>query len=134
MSNDPRITCKSISLAPSQWIKRMMNSGPGEMVIWLVVVLECWICSRALGAKGKTAVEFFRLLSHNRLSQWPNVPRITCKSISPAPSQWIKRMMKSSCPDEVAIRSLVVVESWICGPDLGLKQLSFSQSSLSMTK
>jgi hypothetical protein len=32
------------------------------------------------------AREFFRLLSHNPPCQWPNDPRITCKSISPAPN------------------------------------------------
>jgi hypothetical protein len=32
----------------SQWIKRMTNSGP-EMVIWCVVVVECWICGQDLG-------------------------------------------------------------------------------------
>jgi hypothetical protein len=36
-----------------------------------------------LGAK---TGEFFRLLSHNPPCEWPNDPRITCKSISPAPN------------------------------------------------
>jgi hypothetical protein len=50
--NNPQIHFTS-----SQWIKRMMNSGP-EMVIWSVVVMECWICGRDLGQKQVSFSDF----------------------------------------------------------------------------
>jgi hypothetical protein len=36
---------------------------------------------------GEKPGKFFRLLSHNPPCQWPNGPRITCKSISTAPNR-----------------------------------------------
>jgi hypothetical protein len=61
-------------------------SGQGEIISHSHLdcgsqgVLDLW--SR-LGAK---TGEFFRLPSHNPPCQWPNDPRITCKSISLAPN------------------------------------------------
>jgi hypothetical protein len=86
------------------------------MVIWSLVVMECWICHRdSLWVTNNSHIgEFFRLLSHNPPCQWPNDPRITCKSISPAPNGSIT---------EIVIWSLVVMECWICVQDLGQKQV-----------
>jgi hypothetical protein len=53
----------------------MVCGGCG--VLWIFIFLP------RLGAK---TGEFFRLLSHTPPCQWPNDPRITCKSISPAPN------------------------------------------------
>jgi hypothetical protein len=63
----------------------MMDSGP-EMVIWSVVVMECYGFLFFDPRHGAKTGEFFSLLSHNPPCQWPNDPRITCKSISPAPN------------------------------------------------
>jgi hypothetical protein len=71
-----------IHFTSSQWIQRMMNSG-SELVIWSVAVVECWIYGLKLELGGNKW--FFWLLSHNPPCQWPNDPRITCKSISQAP-------------------------------------------------
>jgi hypothetical protein len=95
--NDPRITCKSISPAPigtKEWWTVVLIDG--HLVCGDRGVLDLW---PRLGAK---TGEFLRLLSHNPPCQWPNDPRITCKSISPAPigskEWWTVVLRRSSGP------------------------------------
>jgi DNA-directed RNA polymerase subunit N (RpoN/RPB10) len=122
-----------IHFTSSQWIKRMMDSGP-EMVIWSVVVVECWICGRDLGQKHVSFSDFRATIlpAEGQMTQeYKNNLQIHFTS-----PQWIKRMMKSG--PEMVIWFVAVVECWICGRDLGQKQESFQtsepQSSLPMAK
>jgi hypothetical protein len=99
-----------IHFTSSQWIKRIMNSGP-EMVIWSVAVVEFWICGRDLGQKQVSFSDFRATIlpANGQMTQeYKNNLQIHFTS-----SQWIKRMINSG-PDK-DMGSLAVVEFWICG-------------------
>jgi hypothetical protein len=92
------------------------------MVMGSLAVVECWICGRNLVQKQVSFSDFRGTIlpANGQMSQeYKNHLQIHFTS-----SQWIKRMMKSG--PEMVIWSVAVVEFWICGRDLGQKQVSYS--------
>jgi hypothetical protein len=129
-----------IHFTSSQWIKRMRNCA-SDTVIWSLVVMECWIFHReSLGQKQHSCTgEFFRLLSHNPPCQWPNDPRITCKSISPAPNGskewWTVHLRWSFDPWWSWSVGFVTGRAWVKNNShRWVFQFSEPQSSLPMAK
>jgi hypothetical protein len=90
----------------------------GHLVRGGCKVLDLW---QRLG--GQKQVSFYRLLNHNPPCQWPNDPRIMLQ-IHFNSSQWIKKMMNSG--PETVIWTVAVMKCWICGQNLGQKQVGCS--------